>query len=150
MNLKQRSWLFFILGVLLVILLTAGATLLFYSQLSYAEMDVLEHLSPQQVLVLLLPPVIVLIAATIAFSWVLKNDILPLQKVIEETRILSTVNSTHRLAVDGSAVIRQLCEVINFAGERYEDLQTNLEEKITKSREDLEEEKNELVLGLRQ
>jgi len=144
MNLKQRSWLFFIAGVLLVILLTAGATLLFLNQLSPAEAEVFLHLSPQQVLVLVLPPILVLLAATIAFGWVLKNDILPLQKVVEETAILSTVNSTHRLNVEGSAVIRQLCEVINVAGNRFEDLQSNLEEKIVQARADLEEEKNTL------
>jgi DNA polymerase-3 subunit epsilon len=145
MNLKQRSWLFFIAGVLLVIVLTIGATLIFHYQLTPAERDVFEHLSPHQAILLLLPPILVLVAATIAFSWVLKNDILPLQKIVEETRILSTVNSTHRLNIEGSKTIRQLCEVINYTGDLFEDFQSNLEEKIAKAREDVEEERNILV-----
>ena len=71
--------------------------------------------------------------------------ILPIDKIASETRLIHSVNPSHRIHIEGVRDIVRLVNVINESADRYEDLFNQVEKKIDSARATAEEEKNILA-----
>lgn len=77
---------------------------------------------------------------------VLNNFFIPLIKIPDEISIILTVNSSHRINIEGGKEILTIAKAINLFADHYETLQKNIKEEINRKRAELEIEKNMLAL----
>ncbi|WP_245568889.1 3'-5' exonuclease [Desulfobacter curvatus] len=70
---------------------------------------------------------------------------IPLTKISDEISVISTVNSSHRIDIDGGKEILTIVKAINLFADHYQNLQKNIKEEINKKRAELEIEKNMLA-----
>lgn len=76
---------------------------------------------------------------------VLNLFFIPLTKIPDEISVISTVNSSHRLNIEGGKEILAIAKAINLFADHYETLQKNRKEEINRKRAELEIEKNMLA-----
>ena len=69
----------------------------------------------------------------------------PLNKLIEETAMIGTVNSSHRIKAEGGPVFGRLIPAINAIASRYEAVQRYGKDKIKNIQADAEKERNLLA-----
>ncbi|WP_242637654.1 3'-5' exonuclease [Desulfobacter hydrogenophilus] len=70
---------------------------------------------------------------------------IPLTKLPDEISVMSTVNSSHRINIEGGKEIIAISKAINLFADHYETLQKNIKEEINRKRAGLEIEKNMLA-----
>ncbi|HBT88666.1 MAG TPA: DNA polymerase III subunit epsilon [Desulfobacter sp.] len=76
----------------------------------------------------------------------LNNFFIPLTKIPDEISVILTVNSSHRINIEGGNEILAISQAINLFADHYETLQKNIKEEINRKRAELEIEKNMLAL----
>ncbi len=145
MTLKLKFWLGFLAAAVLALLIVTGAFFFYYTSLPQPRQIEIITFLHHNIYLFLLPPTTLLIGAAIAYHIVVKNYLLPLNKIVEDTMILARVNAGHRLQVQGGSILSQLAEVINDAADRFYDLRKNVEARIAQANASLEEEKNTLA-----
>jgi DNA polymerase III subunit epsilon len=88
---------------------------------------------------------LLLIGLGLLLDGIIHIYVLPINRLIEETSLIGTVNPSHRIAPDGSPDVQILAKVINKLAERYQKLQTRIRGEIEKSKADVERERNILA-----
>ena len=76
---------------------------------------------------------------------VLNLFFIPLTKMPDEISVISTVNSSHRINIEGGKEVLAITKAINLFADHYETLQKNIKEEINRKRAELEIEKNMLA-----
>ena len=76
---------------------------------------------------------------------VLKNLFIPLTRIPDEISVISTVNSSHRITIEGRKEILSIANAINLFADHYETLQKSIKEEINRKRAELEIKKNMLA-----
>jgi len=76
---------------------------------------------------------------------VLNLFFIPLTKLPDEISVISTVNSSHRINIEGGKEILAIAKAINLFADHYETLQKNIKKEINRKRAELEIEKNMLA-----
>lgn len=76
---------------------------------------------------------------------VLNDFFIPLTKIPDEISVISTVNASHRINIEGGKEILTIVNAINLFADHYENLQKNIKEKINRKRAELKIEKNMLA-----
>jgi len=91
--------------------------------------------------------IIILASSTIGFmlDFIVNAYMIPLAKLADETLVISTVNPSHRIKLEGGKNIVRLAEFINTNADRMQQLHSHEKEKIAKEKAQLEEEKNTLA-----
>ncbi len=64
------------------------------------------------------------------------------QRLAEETRLIASIGSDHRITLDGSVELRRLADEINNLADRYRALEAGVKTRVAESRRALEQEKN--------
>jgi len=92
---------------------------------------------------------IILILASSAIGFMLDFMVnmymIPLAKLADETLLISTVNPSHRIKLEGGKNIVRLAEIINANADRMQRSHSHEKEKIVREKAQLEEEKNTLA-----
>ena len=78
-------------------------------------------------------------------SFLFRLYIIPILQLSEETRLISSVNAGHRIKPRGGAEVLQLIDTINDYACSFEQLQTEVDQKIEVSRSALNAERNRLA-----
>lgn len=78
-------------------------------------------------------------------SLLFKYYIIPILQLAEETQLITQANPEHRIEPRGARELVYLTEVINASAEAFARLKTEVEEKISAARPDLEEERRRLA-----
>ncbi len=94
---------------------------------------------------LLASAMIVLIGIVSLSSLVIRLYIHPVRRLAEETKLIQTANSSHRITPHGGTSLRDLTTTINDLAEHFSNLQKSVDKEITLSKADLEKEKNILA-----
>ncbi len=84
------------------------------------------------------------VAGYIIYS-ALNKCFIPLTKIPDEISVISTVNSSHRINIEGGKEILSIVNAINLFADHYENLQKNIQEEINRKRAELKIEKNMLA-----
>ncbi|MEJ2639469.1 MAG: exonuclease domain-containing protein [Desulfosarcinaceae bacterium] len=78
---------------------------------------------------------LLLIGLGLLLDGLIHTYVLPINKIIEETTLISTVNPAHRITTDGSPDVKLLVEVINHWADLYQRMQANIGQEIQYSQE---------------
>ncbi|MEX1348074.1 MAG: exonuclease domain-containing protein [Desulfobacterales bacterium] len=130
--------------VTLIIILTISAVW-FKTQLTSDELNFISHLlrrfvGPIVILSLLLAAVCIW-----AVEALYRNYIKPIRKITEKVSLINTTNPSYRVPGEGAGEIRLLCDRINEAAQRHENLAKHVEAKVQLAKSESEQEKNTLA-----
>lgn len=142
---RAKLWTFYLAAMLLVLLIIGASLLLYTAQLDAAVRNQFKAFLTQHYLIFLLPLFFIIALTALAFRWVLEKQVVPLYKLSDALNIWAKIHPGHRLPEEGGEVVRRFSKVFNSVAAHFEDLQENLESKISDARADLEEEKNTLA-----
>ncbi len=145
MNPNNKFWWFVVIAVSITIIIIASLAVLFWQQLSPEEKSLLLIIIKQNFLYLFSAAFLILAGLGFALDGIFHVYIIPTSKLVEETTLITSVNPSHRITIEGSSNIMRLARIINEGADRYEELQKNVEQRIDLAMAKAEEEKNILA-----
>ena len=143
---RRNTFLWFVVassGFILLVILSLAV--IFWQQLPNGDRAFLLQLGRQNLVYLFSAAVLLLAGFGFGLDWLFRLYILPIDKIASETRVIHSVNPSHRIHIEGVRDIVRLANVINESADRYEDLFNQVEKKIDSARAEAEEEKNILA-----
>jgi len=143
---RRNTFLWFVvasIGFILLVILSLAV--IFWQQLPSDNRAFLLQLGRQNLVYLFSAAVLLLAGFGFGLDWLFRLYILPIDKIASETRVIHSVNPSHRIHIEGVRDIVRLANVINESADRYEDLFNQVEKKIDRARSEAEEEKNILA-----
>ncbi len=147
---RNRFWLFVSISISATI-----AALIFIAWLIWGALD------PQQKLLLLeildtnltyLFAAAILLASVLGFilDGIIQNYILPFKKITDETRIILSANSSHRIELEGPTDVLELVTAINEGAANFQKLKNEIESRVKEAIVDSEDEKKVLAAVMSQ
>lgn len=145
MKLNNKFWLFAIVCMTFTNAIAATLAVIFWRQLAPVEQQMLIRLFKEQFWYFFSTGVFLFAAFGFTLDWFFRFYILPLNQIIEETRVMHTVNPAHRLKIDGSREVKALAELINACGDQYETAKHIIDKTVESAKAKTEAEKNMLA-----
>lgn len=143
MNTNKKFWLIALTFLLMALVFVTTMGVVFWYQLSPEERNLISSLvKPGYVIALCAP---LLIALLLVLHTIYKRHILPMGKLAEETTLIQTANPSHRINISGDRIVQNLAVLINEGADRYEELHSNVKQKISQAKAQVEDEKNTLA-----
>ncbi|BBO73568.1 DNA polymerase III subunit epsilon [Desulfosarcina widdelii] len=145
MKLNNKFWLFAAVCIAFTNAIAVILAVLFWRQISPFERQMLIRLFSEQFWYFFATGVFLFAAFGFTLDWFFRFYILPLIQMVEETRMMNTVNPAHRLKIDGSREIKELAELINACGDQYETAKHVIDQTVESAKAKTEAEKNILA-----
>lgn len=145
MKLNNKFWLFAVVCMTFTSAVAATLAVLFWRQLSWSEQRLLIELFKDQFWYFFSTGVFLFAAFGFTLDWFFRFYILPLNQLVEEIRVMNTVNPAHRLTIDGSREIQELAELINTFGDQYQSAKHIIDQTVESAKAKTEAEKNILA-----
>ncbi|MBW2569248.1 MAG: DNA polymerase III subunit epsilon [Deltaproteobacteria bacterium] len=145
MNLNNKFWWFVAVSVSITLIIIFSLAVLFWHQLSLEEKLFLLSIIRQNFLYIFSAAFLILAGLGFALDGIFHVYIIPISKLVEETTLITSVNTSHRISLEGSKDIMRLAQIINEGADRYEELQKNIEQRIDLAKSKSEKEKNILA-----
>lgn len=145
MKLNNKFWLFAVVCMVFTTAIAISLAVLFWRQLTLSQHHLLLEILKEQFWYFFSTGVFLFAAFGFTLDWFFRFYILPLNQIIDETRVMNTVNPSHRLTIDGSREVKLLGELINTCGDHYQAAKHNLDETIQFAKAKTEAEKNILA-----
>ena len=145
MKMDNKFWLFAIVCSVFTTVIAVTLAVLFWRQIIPSEQQILMRLFKEQLWYFFSTAVFLFAAFGFTLDWFFRFYILPLNQLIEETRVMNTVNPAHRLKIDGSREVRVLAELINTCGDQYEAAKHLIDQSVESAKAKTEAEKNMLA-----
>ena len=143
---RNATFLLFVAAsILFMVIVVASLTWLFWQQLPSDDQAILIRMAGENLGYLFSAAVLLLAGLGFGLDWLVRIYILPLDKLAEETRLIHSVNPSHRIHIEGGRDVVRLAQIINEAAERYEELSSQTRKKIELALLEAEEEKNILA-----
>ena len=138
-------WLFAAASIAFTVLVIASMALLFWQQLTPLEKTLVTRLAQENIGYIFSAAVFLLAGLGFGLDWLFRLYILPLDKLAEETRLIHSVNPSHRIQLEGSRDVVRLVNIINESADQFEYLNNRLNTEIERARAEADEEKNILA-----
>ena len=145
MNSNNKFWWFVAISVTITLIIISSLVVLFWQQLAPEEKSLLLSIIKQNFLYIFSAAFLILAGLGFALDGIFHVYIIPTSKLVEETTLITSVNPSHRITIEGSSNIMRLAQIINEGADRYEELQKNVEQRIDLAKAKAEEEKNILA-----
>ena len=145
MKLNNKFWLFAIVCTVFTTAIAVTLAILFWRQLLPAEQQLLIHIFREQFWYFFSTGVFLFAAFGFTLDWFFRFYIVPLHQLIEETKVMNTVNPAHRLKIDGSREVRVLSELINVCGDQFLSAKHLIDQTVESAKAKIEAEKNILA-----
>ncbi|WP_319525386.1 exonuclease domain-containing protein [uncultured Desulfosarcina sp.] len=145
MRLSNKFWLFAAVCIAFTNAIAVILAVLFWRQISPFERQTLIRLLSEQFWYFFATGVFLFAAFGFTLDWFFRFYILPLIQMVEETRVMNTVNPAHRLKIDGSREIKELAELINACGDQVETAKHIIDQTVESAKAKTEAEKNILA-----
>ena len=145
MNPNNKFWWFVAISVSITLIIIVSLAVLFWQQLPPEEKSLLLSIIKQNFLYIFSAAFLILAGLGFALDGIFHVYIIPTSKLVEETTLITSVNPSHRITIEGSSNIMRLAQIINEGADRYEELQKNVEQRIDLAKAKAEEEKNILA-----
>jgi DNA polymerase-3 subunit epsilon len=145
MKLNNKFWLFAAVCIGFTNAIAVILAVLFWRQLVPFEQELLTRLFQEQFWYFFATGVFLFAAFGFTLDWFFRFYILPLNQLVEETRVMNTVNPSHRLTIDGSREIKELAELINVCGDQFEATKNAVDQTVESAKAKTEAEKNILA-----
>ncbi|MBW1785248.1 MAG: hypothetical protein JRK53_01310 [Deltaproteobacteria bacterium] len=145
MALKRK----FIFSVAVLSLIVAVLTIIwlvaFWQGLSAAQESLFVHIVRQRFAGIFVAAFFSLCAVALLVGAVLHYYLIPLKRLVEETNLMTTVNPSHRIRMEGAGDILRVAQAVNEGAERFQQLQDTIREKTKASKQRETEESNILA-----
>lgn len=139
----------FIFSVAIFSFLAAAVTILwliaFWKGMGPVQESLFTHVLRERFAVVFIAVFFSICALALILGALLHYYLIPLKKLAEETALISTVNPSHRIHIQGSKDIIYLAEAINEGAVRFQRLQCTVQEKIREAKQREMEERH--ILG---
>ncbi len=145
MDLKRKFWLLGVGFLLLFVGVPLSGIVFLYFQLPPEAWQSLVQAGHEHITLLFFSFFAVFLVILILLGDVFLSLVVPLDRLTEETALISSVNPSHRISVLGCREIQRLARCINDAAERLQDMQTSLGKQLQQVSGELEKETQ--VLG---
>jgi DNA polymerase III epsilon subunit family exonuclease len=145
MHLKQKFWIGILCFVLFLVLVLAGGGWYVWQDLTPETSRTILNVALDRLPVLILLGVVLLMALLFLLDEIFRNYVLPLYRLVEETDLITSVNSAHRIRIKGARELDQLAEGINRLAKRLQEAQDRILEGTGAAHVRLEEERNILA-----
>jgi DNA polymerase-3 subunit epsilon len=145
METRTRIWSVAASVVALTLVFTCGAAFFFWKRLPSDEQLFLILFFKTNFIYFFSFTFLLLIGLGLLLDGIILIYVLPINRLIEETTLISSVNPAHRIKPDGSPDVKLLAEVINNWADKHQRLQTNIRQEIRESKAEVEREKNILT-----
>jgi DNA polymerase-3 subunit epsilon len=145
MKLNNKFWLFAVVCMAFTAAIAVTLAVLFWRQLNPLEQQMLIRLFKEQFWYFFSTGVFLFAAFGFTLDWFFRFYIIPLNQLIDETRVMNTVNPAHRLKIDGSREVTMLAELINTFGDQYESAKHLIDQTVETAKAKTEAEKNMLA-----
>ena len=145
MKQENKFWLFAIACTLFTTTIVVSLAVLFRRQLDPHQHQILIEIFKTQFWYFFSTGVFLSAAFGFTLDWFFRFYIIPLNQLIDETRVMNTVNPVHRIKIDGSREVKTLAELINSLGDQCEAAKHNLDQTIESAKAKTEAEKNILA-----
>jgi DNA polymerase-3 subunit epsilon len=145
MKLNNKFWLFAIVCMAFTTAIAASLAVLFWQQIAPSEQQLLIRIFKDQFWYFFSTGVFLFAAFGFTLDWFFRFYIVPLNQLVEETRVMNTVNPAHRLKIDGSREIRTLSELINTCGDQYQSAKHVIDQTVESAKAKVEAERNILA-----
>lgn len=145
MKRNVKFWWFAFAGLAFSFIVIFSLAVIFWQQLPAEDQIIFIRLARQYMGYIFSAAVFVLAGLGFVLDWVLRLYIRPIGKLVEETRLITSVNPAHRIQLEGGRHVIRLATVINESADRYEALHNQVQNKIQLARAEADEEKNILA-----
>ncbi len=141
---RKKHWIFFgltVLGAVAVIMLVG---LMFWFDMTEEEQKMTLQLHNRFVAYTALALGIMFLISSQFIRYIFRNYISPIEKLIEETRLITMANSKYRIKPEGAVETHDLTAVINELADAYIALKTDVRTIVKQSQAGLDIEKRRL------
>ncbi len=145
MLLKNKFQLFALLSLIALLLISGFIIFQLWTQLSPVEQATLQDVTKRYLAYLFIGGFVLVVALGLAFDLVFNSYVLPLKRTIAELTLVSTVNPSHRLKIEGSQDIEKLAQLINELAEKATVSEDSVNETVRQVKQEIEEERNRLA-----
>jgi len=145
MRLNNKFWLFAIVCTAFTTVIAGILAVIFWRQIDADSQQLLILLLKEQFWYFFSTGVFLFAAFGFTLDWFFRFYIIPLNQLIEETRVMNTVNPAHRMKIDCSREVRALVELINASGDHYLAARHAVDKTVAKAKAKTEAEKNVLA-----
>jgi len=145
MNPVNKFWWFVAASAVITSVLLCSLAWAFWQQITPPEKIILEKISGKNFIYIFSAIIIIIACLIFVLDGILHVYILPTKKLVEEIHIITSVNPSHRIRMEGGRDIISLAQAINEGADRYENLQKNVDEMIHFARTESEKERNVLA-----
>lgn len=145
LNRKNKFLWFTGIAALLIFILFFFMMAVFWSRLTPINQNFLSQIIKENSVYFFISSFLFFEAVGFTVYSVLNLFFIPLTKLPDEISVISTVNSSHRINIEGGKEILAITKAINLFADHYETLQKNIKEEINRKRAELEIEKNMLA-----
>ncbi|MBC2713363.1 MAG: DNA polymerase III subunit epsilon [Desulfosarcina sp.] len=145
MKLDNKFWLFALVCIGVTTAISVTLTVIFWQQINPSEQQLLMSLFKGQMWYFFSIGVFLMAAFGFTLDWFFRFYIIPLSQLIEETRVMNTVNPAHRLNIDGSRDVMTLSELINTLADQCEAAIYVIDQTVESAKAKTEAEKNILA-----
>ncbi|MFH1983655.1 MAG: exonuclease domain-containing protein [Pseudomonadota bacterium] len=145
MRTQNKFWWFVALALCITTITFIILGVFFWQDLTPSEKDLLLSLVKNYPTYFFMGAILIIAAVGFALDGALNNYILPLNRMLEETRIILSANPAHRIRVDGSRPVQQLADLFNLMAGRIESIHDQVSAQVATARDESEREKTILA-----
>jgi DNA polymerase III subunit epsilon len=142
MSLNNKFWWFVAVSLFITIAIFVGAFVLFWLEITPAQKALLIQLFKEYFTYIFGAGILLLAGLGFALDGVFHNYIIPIAKLTEEATLITSVNPSHRVKVDGSKDVVLLGQLLNELADQHEFLKTNVQAEVAQAKAEAEEEKD--------
>ena len=145
MNITNKFWWFALISLGITAIIIGGLLFAIWQQMAPDGRALLLELLKDNFIYLF--AILILLVAGLGFALdaILHNYIIPVGRLASETALISSVNPSHRITLDGSKDISRLVNSINAGADRIEALEKGMRQRIQSAKAEEEKEKNILA-----
>jgi DNA polymerase III subunit epsilon len=145
MNPDARQQLPHLLAIALAVIIPLVCGLVVWFSLTPVEQSALVELVNKHPSLVVTSAFLLLATLVLAVHWVFQHYIDPLRTLAEDIRLITSTNPSHRVTEHYKGDMFRLGQAINTAADRFQQLQTNVNEQIQEANAESEKEKNTLA-----
>ena len=145
MRTHNQFWWFVALALFITATTFIVLTIFFWNDLAPAEKKQILSIIVNHPTFFFMTVILVIAAVGFALDGALHSYILPLNRMLEGSRIVLSANPSHRLKVDGSRTVQALADLFNSMAARIETTTEQIAAQVEAAREESEREKNILA-----
>ena len=142
MSLSPRKPALQYVALAAILVIIGGGAGVIWAQLTDGERASLSAILHEHAALILTAAFLFTLGAVLATLWVVRRYVDPLRKLVEDIKVMNVVNSSRRLAPQGTSELMELASAINQSADLIQSLKADVDLRVQQSQKELEREKH--------